>query len=126
MPVRAEASDQPVVAVDCNGADLGPAEVAAGAAMILRIALPDRAPAKVATHLWAEVVEGCRWTLHHAGVRTLVLTIFIFNITFGAAWSVLVLYAEERLHLGAVGFGLLTTAMAFRNEDWQANGAVCT
>jgi predicted MFS family arabinose efflux permease len=58
------------------------------------------------------MVEGCRWTWHHAGVRTLVLTIFIFNITFGAAWSVLVLYAEERLHLGAVGFGLLTTALA--------------
>jgi glycerol-3-phosphate acyltransferase PlsX len=33
MPVRAEDSDQPVVAVDCNGADLGPAEVAAGAAI---------------------------------------------------------------------------------------------
>lgn len=86
--------------------------VAAGAAMILRIALPARAPATAATHLWSEVVEGCRWTFHHAGVRTLVLTIFVFNITFGAAWSVLVLYAEERLHLGAVGFGLLTTALA--------------
>ena len=32
---------------------------------------------------------------HHAAVRTLVLTIFIFNITFGAAWSVLVLYATR-------------------------------
>ena len=50
--------------------------------------------------------------LHHAAVRTLVLTIFIFNITFGAAWSVLVLYATERLGLGAVGFGLLTTVSA--------------
>ena len=37
------------------------------------------------------------------------LTIFIFNITFGAAWSVLVLYATLRLGMGAVGFGLLTT-----------------
>ncbi len=32
-PVRVEASERPVVAVDCNGADLGPAEVAAGAAI---------------------------------------------------------------------------------------------
>ncbi len=32
-PVRAEDSRRPVVAVDCNGSDLGPAEVAAGAAM---------------------------------------------------------------------------------------------
>ena len=47
--------------------------------------------------------------MHHAAVRTLVLTILIFNITFGAAWSVLVLYATERLGLGAIGFGLLTT-----------------
>jgi predicted MFS family arabinose efflux permease len=45
-------------------------------------------------------------------VRTLVLTITIFNVTFGAAWSVLVLYATERLGLGAVGFGLVTTVSA--------------
>jgi phosphate acyltransferase len=32
-PVGAEASQRPVVAVDCNGSDLGPAEVAAGAAI---------------------------------------------------------------------------------------------
>jgi predicted MFS family arabinose efflux permease len=86
--------------------------VGVGAVMITRIALPARPPAPVATRLRTEVIEGCRWAFHHPGVRTLVLTIFIFNITFGAAWSVLVLYAEERLHLGAIGFGILTTASA--------------
>jgi predicted MFS family arabinose efflux permease len=45
-------------------------------------------------------------------MRTLALTIVTFNVTFGAAWSVLVLYAEERLRMGPVGFGLLTTAGA--------------
>ena len=40
------------------------------------------------------------------------LTIFIFNITYGAAWSVLVLYSTERLGLGEVGFGLITTVIA--------------
>jgi len=49
---------------------------------------------------------------NHAAVRTLVLTIFTFNITFGAAWSVLVLYATQRLGLGEIGFGLLTTVSA--------------
>src|SRR4029079_746004 len=53
-----------------------------------------------------------RWVRHHAAVRTLVLTIFTFNITFGAAWSVLVLYASHRLGLGVVGFGLITTVSA--------------
>jgi hypothetical protein len=45
-------------------------------------------------------------------VRTLTLAIVTFNVTFGAAWSVLVLYATQRLGLGAVGFGLLTTVSA--------------
>ena len=60
----------------------------------------------------AEMVEGIRWLVAHPPMRTLALTIFTFNVTFGAAWSVLVLYAGERLGMDAVGFGLLTTAMA--------------
>jgi predicted MFS family arabinose efflux permease len=63
-------------------------------------------------HLHHDIIEGFRWVIHHPAVRTLVLTIFIFNITFGAAWSVLVLYASQRLGLGDIGFGLLTTVMA--------------
>ena len=59
--------------------------------------------------VWQDIVEGFRWTLHHGAVRTLVLTILIFNITFGAAWSVLVLYATKHLGLGSIGFGLITT-----------------
>ena len=86
--------------------------VGLGAVMITRIALPNRRVAAVAPRVRTEVLEGCRWAARHPGVRTLVLSIFIFNITFGAAWSVLVLYAEERLHLGTVGFGILTTAGA--------------
>ncbi|WP_024286092.1 MFS transporter [Cellulomonas sp. KRMCY2] len=84
--------------------------VAAGAVLVSRIALPPhgRDPARD-THLRQDIAEGFRWVRHHAAVRTLVLTIFTFNITFGAAWSVLVLYATRRLGLGAVGFGLLTT-----------------
>lgn len=59
-----------------------------------------------------EIREGFAWTVRHAAVRTLALTILIFNVTFGAAWSVLVLYASDRLGLGAIGFGLLTTVSA--------------
>jgi predicted MFS family arabinose efflux permease len=59
-----------------------------------------------------EIVEGVRWVWHNAPVRTLTLTIVTFNVTFGAAWSVLVLYVSERLGLGSIGFGLATTASA--------------
>jgi predicted MFS family arabinose efflux permease len=58
------------------------------------------------------MAEGIRWLLANPPMRTLALTIFTFNVTFGAAWSVLVLYADKRLGVGPVGFGLLTTAVA--------------
>jgi len=45
-------------------------------------------------------------------MRTLALTIVTFNVTYGAAWGVLVLYAGDRLGMNEVGFGLLTTAIA--------------
>jgi MFS family permease len=62
--------------------------------------------------IWRDIAEGVRWTIRHPAVRTLVLTILIFNVTYGAAWSVLVLYAQQQLGLGAIGFGLLTTVLA--------------
>ena len=63
-------------------------------------------------HLRAEMVEGLRWLIAHPPMRTLALTIVAFNVTYGAAWAVLVLYASERLGMDALGFGLLTTAIA--------------
>jgi predicted MFS family arabinose efflux permease len=63
-------------------------------------------------HIGRDILEGLRWTWGNGAVRTLTLTIVTFNVTFGAAWSVLVLYATQRLGLGAVGFGLLTTVSA--------------
>jgi predicted MFS family arabinose efflux permease len=60
----------------------------------------------------ADMVEGVRWLIAHPPMRTLALTIVLFNVTYGAAWSVLVLYAGERLGMDALGFGLLTTAIA--------------
>ena len=62
--------------------------------------------------LRAEMADGVRWLIAHPPMRTLALTIIAFNVTYGAAWSVLVLYASERLGMDAVGFGLLTTAIA--------------
>ena len=87
--------------------------VALGALLVSRIVLPPHGRAPDAeTHVRQEIAEALTWVAHHAAVRTLALTIFIFNITFGAAWSVLVLYATQRLGLGEVGFGLLTTVSA--------------
>ncbi len=56
--------------------------------------------------------EGLHWLRHNAPVRTLVLIILVFNITWAAPWGVLVLYATDYLDIGAVGYGALTTASA--------------
>ncbi|QHT58481.1 MFS transporter [Cellulomonas sp. H30R-01] len=86
--------------------------VAAGAVMVSRLRVAPVHTERKATHIRHDIAEGVRWVLHHAAVRTLVLTILIFNVTFGAAWAVLVLYAQQRLGLGAIGFGLVTTVQA--------------
>lgn len=83
-----------------------------GAVLVSRIVISTRDELPARSSLRTEMIEGVRWLLGHPPMRTLALTIFTFNVTFGAAWSVLVLYANERLGIGPVGFGLLTTAVA--------------
>ncbi|WP_300614057.1 MFS transporter [Trebonia sp.] len=85
--------------------------VLAGVLAISRVRLPVPGPAAPA-RVREDIREGWRWLWAHPAVRTLAITIFTFNVTFGAAWSVLVLYARERLGMSALGFGLITTAMA--------------
>jgi MFS family permease len=71
---------------------------------------PEAVPTR--SNLRSDLAEGLRWLVGHPPMRTLALTILTFNVTYGAAWSVLVLYSGERLGMDAVGFGLLTTAAA--------------
>ena len=88
------------------------AAFALGAMLISRIAGSMRSERVEVASVWADTVEGIRWLVAHPPMRTLALTIFTFNVTYGAAWAVLVLYATERLGMGELGFGLLTTATA--------------
>jgi MFS family permease len=90
------------------------AAFALGAVLISRVATSARVRAGEGTEtgLGAEMIEGIRWLLAHPPMRTLALTILTFNVTYGAAWSVLVLYAGDRLGMDEVGFGLLTSAVA--------------
>ncbi|MFI6387473.1 MFS transporter [Nonomuraea sp. NPDC050547] len=85
--------------------------VLAGVLLVSRISLPPhgRQAGDPKPDTIRELVAGFRWTIEHAAVRTLALTILIFNFTFGAAWSVLVLYAQDQLGLGDIGFGLMST-----------------
>lgn len=93
--------------------------VALGVVLIARIASapvvrPDRAgntgsDEGLGSH---PIREGLRWLRGHPPVRTLVLIILAFNVTWAAPWGVLVIYATGYLNMGAVGYGALTTASA--------------
>ncbi|WP_245861859.1 MFS transporter [Phycicoccus duodecadis] len=81
-------------------------------ALFSRVELPAAGAGRPAQHAGRDILDGLRWIRHHAAVRTLTLVILVFNITWGAPWGVLVYWAQERLGVGPVGFGLLTTASA--------------
>jgi MFS family permease len=59
-----------------------------------------------------DIAEGVRWAWRNKPVRTLIIIILAFNVTWAAPWGILVLYATEHLGMGPVGFGALTTASA--------------
>jgi predicted MFS family arabinose efflux permease len=89
------------------------AAFALGAVLVSRVATSTRAARPDgSSHLRREIADGIRWLVHHPPMRTLALTILLFNVTYGAAWSVLVLYAGQRLGMDEVGFGLMTAAIA--------------
>ena len=81
--------------------------------LVSRIALPPLPP-REGGHppVRRDIAEGLRWTWRNPPMRTLAIVILVFNITWAAPWGVLVLYATEHLHMGAVGYGMLTTASA--------------
>ena len=83
-----------------------------GALMISRIITPGQVRSSTSTTVVGDITDGLRWVRNNDAVRTLTLTIIAFNITFGAVWSILVLYAAEQLGLGEVGYGLLITTSA--------------
>ncbi|MGH3706341.1 MAG: MFS transporter, partial [Agromyces sp.] len=82
--------------------------------LISRIALTPLPARDAQAHapVHRDIAEGLRWLWRNPPVRTLVLIILVFNITWAAPWGVLVLYATEHLGMGPVGYGALTTASA--------------
>lgn len=85
----------------------------AGAWLITRVTVRHVAEEdRSAAALRHDVAVGVRWLLANPPVRTLALTIVLFNVTWFAGWSLLVVWSRERLGLDAVGFGLLESVGA--------------
>ena len=86
--------------------------VALAALLVARLTLTHVPAREAHAPVRADIREGVRWLWGHPPVRTLTLTVVSFNVTYGAAWSVLVLYATHQLRMGEVGFGIITTVGA--------------
>ncbi|MFD2027879.1 MFS transporter [Promicromonospora aerolata] len=80
--------------------------------LVSRVAVTRVPPRETRTHIRQDIAEGLRWVWRTPAVRTLMLTILTFNVTYAAPMGVLVLYATEHLGMTTPQFGLLTTAMA--------------
>jgi MFS family permease len=64
------------------------------------------------TTLRSEIAEGVRWLARHRLLRILAVAIALMNLTLSATLSISVLYAQDRLGLGSVGYGLLLSSVA--------------
>jgi MFS family permease len=64
------------------------------------------------TTMRAEISEGLRWLWGNKLLRTLAISLGIMNLTSTATISIFVLFAQERLGLGSVGYGVLFTSIA--------------
>ncbi|MDZ5663935.1 MFS transporter [Nocardioides sp. S-58] len=87
--------------------------IAVGVVLVSRIGTPPGpVRADVDTHVRQDIADGVRWLMGNPPVRTLAVIIVVFNVTWAAPWSVLVLWALERVGIDEAGFGLLITASA--------------
>jgi len=91
---------------------LDAASFVAAAMLVAGVRAVPPARAEHARSLVREVGEGLRWLWEQRALRLLALCICAMNVTFEAAMAIYVLYARERLGLGAVGYGVLLTVSA--------------
>jgi len=62
--------------------------------------------------LRADIAEGLRWLVGHRLLRVLAVMVGLMNLAVMAGEAILVLFAQEELGLGSVGYGLLLAGFA--------------
>ena len=91
---------------------------AAGSALVAGIrgrfgpAAADLGDAGRRTTLRAEIAEGLRWLVGHRVLRATAGMVAVVNLLASGGSAVMVLFAQEKLGLNAVGFGLLLSGSA--------------
>lgn len=73
---------------------------------------PSRDTPEAGGRLWTQILAGLRWLAGHRLLRTLAVVAAIQQLGIAAWSSIMVLFAQERLGLGNIGFGLLYSGVA--------------
>ncbi|MDP9475515.1 MAG: MFS transporter [Actinomycetota bacterium] len=93
--------------------DAGTFAAAAGLVLSLRGRFrAERQQGAAATTLPQEIGEGLRWLAEHRLLLTLALVLGVAGFAVMGVFSILVLYAQEILGLGGIGYGVLMSAFA--------------
>ena len=82
----------------------------AGAALLLRGAVPDTEPEPTTSTAWEDLRQGVRWFIGQPLLRQLTAVIGSLAFCQGMVLGLLVLYAREQLHLSSAGYGFLLAA----------------
>jgi predicted MFS family arabinose efflux permease len=91
---------------------------AAGSALVASIpgdfgpSADDRVQGGRRSTLWTEIAEGLRWLAAHRVLRATAAMVAVVNLLAAGGGAVAVLFAQDRLGLDAVGFGLLLSGSA--------------
>lgn len=87
------------------------AMLALSAALLAQSRVQARAKARPAP-FWPALREGLRWLWANPVLRRLGLVLGLFNFLYEVIWSVMVLFAQDVLHLSAAGYGALLSTLA--------------
>ncbi len=85
------------------------------ALFLTRIRVRPRVESHAATPpaaFWTALAEGVTWLWAHLVLRRLGLVLGLFNFLYEVIWSVMVLYAQDSLHLNAAQYGALLSVLA--------------
>lgn len=88
---------------------------AAAAALVLAMRgrfKPRKEVGEPGTTLWQEIGEGLRWLWGHRLLRTLAIMLGVQNMMIESVFAIFVLYAQDVLGLGSVGYGVLLASLA--------------
>lgn len=98
-------------AYDATGAWLMPLALTVFAAIMSARLNPAVPPSAAREPAWKSITEGWRFIWHHKIILP-VMALDMFAVLLGGAIAILPAYAEEVLHVGAQGLGLLRAAPA--------------